>query len=77
MLTEVYILEHYGLRLNVEQLAEVLGYSKSTMYNMMAKGDLSIPTYLDSGKRFADYRDVARHIDECRARAKHEEHNLG
>ena len=72
MLTEMFILERYGMRLGVEQLAEVLGYTRSTLYNMMAKGECPVPTYLDGGKRYADFRDVARHIDECRARAKQE-----
>ena len=72
MLTEVYILERYGVRLGVEQLAEVLGTKKSTLYNLISQGQCPVPTYVDGGKRYADYRDVARHFDECRARARNE-----
>ena len=35
----------------------------------ISDGKFSIPTYIDGGKRWADYRDVAAYIDHCRAQA--------
>lgn len=69
LLTQAYILEHYGLRLNTEQIAEVLGITKPALYNMISAGTCPIKTYLDGGKRWADYRDVAAHFDAVRLQA--------
>ncbi len=66
LITQAFIVEHYGLRLNVDQLAEVLGISKGAVYNQISAGTCPVRTYLDGGKRWADYRDVAKHLDECR-----------
>lgn len=32
-------------------------------------GKLQIPTYMDQGKRWADYRAVANYLDKCAERA--------
>lgn len=69
LLTHAYLLETYGLRLNVEQLAQVLGLSAGTIYNQISAGRFPVPTYVDGKARFADYRDVATYLDQCRARA--------
>ena len=69
LLTQAYLLEHYGLRLTIDQLAEVLHIARNTIYNQVAAGTFAVPTYVDGAKRFADYRDVAAYLDECRARA--------
>ncbi len=69
LVTQAFVFERYGPRLNVDQLAEVLGLSKGAIYNQVSAGTLAVKTYLDSGKRFADYRDVAEHLDACRALA--------
>lgn len=66
LITQAFIVERYGLRLNVDQLAEVLGITKGALYNQLSAGTCPIKTYLDGGKRWADYRDVAKHLDECR-----------
>jgi predicted DNA-binding transcriptional regulator AlpA len=63
------VAEKYGMRLRPEQIAEILGVSKPTLYNQLSAGTCPIPTYLENGKRFADYRDVAAYIDGCRERA--------
>lgn len=70
LMTQAFLLEQYGLRLSVEQLAEVLGISKGAVYNQISAGTCQVTTYMDGGKRWADYRDVAEHIDRCRATAK-------
>ncbi len=65
LITQAFIVERYGLRLNIDQLAEVLGISKGAVYNQISGGTCPVKTYIDGGKRWADYRDVAAHIDEC------------
>lgn len=66
ILTQVMIAERYGLRLNMEQLAELLGVAKKTLYNQISAGTCPVPTYVDQGKRWADYRDAAAHFDKLR-----------
>jgi hypothetical protein len=70
-MTQAWLLEKYGPRLNVEQLGQVLGLAAGTIYNQIGKGSFAIPTYVDGKARFADYRDVADYLDQCRARAGH------
>ena len=69
LMTQVIVAETYGLRLNTEQIAKVLGITKASLYNQISAGACPIKTYLDGGKRWADYRDVAEHLDACRAHA--------
>lgn len=69
LMTQAYLLEAYGPRLGVEQLGKVLGMKANTIYNQVAKKAFPIKTYLDAGQRWADYRDVAQYLDECRDRA--------
>lgn len=66
LITQAFIVERFGLRLNVEQIAEILGISKGALYNQISAGTCPVKTYIDGGKRWADYRDVAQHLDECR-----------
>ncbi len=69
LLTQAYFLERYGPRLSAEQLADVLGVTKPTLYNQISAGTCPVKTYLEGGKRFADYRDVAEHFDRARLQA--------
>jgi excisionase family DNA binding protein len=71
LVTQMIVAERFGLRLKVEQLANVLGLSKGTIYNQISAGTLPVPTYVDGGTRWADYRDVAEHLDKCRESARH------
>ena len=66
LLTQAYLLERYGPRLNVDQLAQVLQMARQTINNQISDGSFPVPTYRAAGKRFADFRDVAKHLDECR-----------
>lgn len=66
---QAYLLDKYGGRLDIDNLAEELHLAKSTIYNQVAAGTFPIPTYLDGGKRFADFRDMATYLDSCRPRA--------
>ena len=69
LLTQAYLLEKYGPRLSIEQLASVLGVAKGTIYNQISAQTFPLPTYTDHGKRWADYRDVATYLDDVRAKA--------
>lgn len=70
LVTQMIVAEKYGPRLGIDQLAEVLGITKGAIYNQISANTFAITTYVDGGKRWADYRDVAQHIDDCRQRAK-------
>lgn len=63
-----YLLDTYGPRLNMEQLAEVLGVAKGTLYNRISAGTLDVKTYVDGG-RWADFRDVAEALEARRETA--------
>lgn len=69
LLHEAIIAEKYGLRLSVDQMADALGLARNTIYNQIAQGTFRVKTYVDGGKRFADYRDLATYLDEVRAGA--------
>ena len=69
LVTQMFVAEKYGLRLDVNQLAQVLGISPGTVLNRISANTFSIPTYIDNGKRYADYRDVAAHFDQVRQAA--------
>lgn len=71
LVTQMIIAEKYGVRLSIEQLAEVLGLkTKAAVYNQISNGTFPISTYVDAGKRWADYRDVAAYVDACREKAR-------
>lgn len=70
MLTTLFLMEHYGPRLSMEQLAQVLGLAVATLHARIARGDLDIPTYVDGKMRFADTRDVAEYLDIKRKEAQ-------
>lgn len=59
LITQAFIVEKYGLRLNAEKLAEVLGITKPALYNQISAGTCPVKTYIEAGKRWADYRDVS------------------
>lgn len=66
LMTQAFLLEKYGPRLNVDQMAEVLHMARQTINNQMSDGSFPVLTYRANGRRFADYRDVAKHLDDCR-----------
>lgn len=66
LVSQALVFERYGARLGVEQLAEVLGVSKGALYNQFSAGTCPVKTYVDGGKRWADFRDVAAHLDAMR-----------
>lgn len=66
LLVQAYLLEKYGPRLTMEQLAQVMGISYGTLRNKVASDTFAVHTYLDEGRRWADVRDVAAHLDRVR-----------
>lgn len=69
LVAQMVLIERYGVRLTMEQLAKELGMARGSVYNQISAGSFSIPTYMDAGKRWADCRDLAAHFDACRERA--------
>lgn len=69
LMTQAYLLEKYGPRLGMEQLAQVLHVGKSTLFNQLTAGTCPVRTYLEGHRRFADYRDVADHLEALRRQA--------
>lgn len=70
LLHQAIIAEKYGLRLTVDQMAEALGLARNTIYNQIAAGTFKVKTYVDGGKRYCDYRDLAEYLDSLRAHAE-------
>lgn len=68
-LTQAYLLEQYGLRLNTAQIGEVLGYTAAVVRNKLADGSLKLKVYRD-GQLFCDYRDMADYLDAMRMMAQ-------
>ena len=70
LLTTALLYDRYQrARLNAAELGEQLGLSEGTVRNQISAGTFPVPTYLDGGKRWADIRDVAAYLDQCRERA--------
>lgn len=61
--TRAMIVDRYGLRLSIDQVAEILSISPSSIYNMLTLGTFPIRTYKDGGRRFASYEAVADYLD--------------
>ena len=66
LITQAIVVEKYGFRADVESLSQIMGISKGSVRNQISAGTFPIATYMDQGKRWADYRDVADYIDKCR-----------
>ena len=70
LVTQMLIAENFGLRVSIEQLADILKMARGTIYNQISAGTFPIHTFVDGKARFADYRDVAAYVDSCRSRVK-------
>lgn len=67
--TQMFVAETYGLRVTMEQLSIVLDMKLGTLYNHTSAGTLPVITYVEGGRRFCDYRDLAAYLDGCRPKA--------
>lgn len=63
LLTRAYILEKYGPRMTLAQLAQLLLMSEGTIRNQISAETFPIPTYKEGGGRFAPYEAVADYLD--------------
>ena len=69
IVTQAFIVQRYGLRLNIEDMAGLLRLEKQTIYNQISAGTFPIKTYQEGTRRYADYRDVAAYLDQMQALA--------
>lgn len=69
LVTQMIVVEKYGMRLDSDELGKVLGITRGAVLNQISAGTFPIPTYKDGAKRYADYRDVAAYFDNCRQAA--------
>lgn len=72
LMTRAALLDKYGFRLSMEQLAKVLDMHPATLYNKVSKGELPIRTYKEAGRRFASYEAVAEYLDKMDQTAEEE-----
>jgi len=74
LLTEAYVIEKFGIRLDVGQLAELTGCARNTVTSKISTGIFPIPTYREEGvgKRYASYQAVAEYLDRMHEQAQRE-----
>lgn len=70
LLAQMVLIEKYGLRVDLERLAEILETTQPNIRRKISEATFEIPTYLDGGKRWADIRDVADYLDQRRQQAR-------
>lgn len=70
LLTRAYILEKFGVRLTMQQLAQLLTMSEGTIRNQISAETFPIPTYREGGTRYAPYDAVAEYLDRMSDQAR-------
>ncbi|MFP3432122.1 hypothetical protein SB781_20390 [Paraburkholderia sp. SIMBA_061] len=70
LLTRAFILERYGVRLTMGQLATLLAMSEGTIRNQISAETFPIPTYKEGAARYAPYDAVAEYLDKMSAKAR-------
>ncbi len=70
LLTRAYILEKFGVRLTMQQLAQLLTMSEGTIRNQISAETFPIPTYREGGARYAPYDAVAEYLDRMSDQAR-------
>lgn len=63
LMTRAALLDRFGFRLSMEQVAKVLGVHPATVYNQISLGEFPIRTYKEGSRRFASYEAVAEYLD--------------
>lgn len=63
MVTQAFIVQKYGLRLDSKQIAELMGISVPALYNQISAGTCSLKTYIEGGKRWAHYTHAAEYLE--------------
>lgn len=72
LLTRAFILEKFGVRLTMAQLATLLAMSEGTIRNQVSAETFPIPTYKEGAARYAAYDAVADYLDRMSEKAKRE-----
>lgn len=70
LVTQMLVAEQYGLRLDIPALAKITGMKPGSIHNAISAETFPIATYVDCGKRWASYHEVARHLDDCAATSR-------
>jgi hypothetical protein len=70
LLTRAYILEKFGPRMTMGQLATLLAMSEGTIRNQVSAETFPIPTYKEGAARYAAYDAVAEYLDEMSKKAR-------
>ncbi|MGN8190599.1 MULTISPECIES: hypothetical protein [Burkholderia] len=70
LLTRAYILEKYGPRMTLAQLAQLLLLSEGTIRNQISAETFPIPTYKEGAARYASYDAVADYLDNMSNKAR-------
>jgi hypothetical protein len=70
LLTRAYILEKFGPRLTMAQLATLLSMSEGTIRNQVSAETFPIPTYKEGAARYAAYDAVGDYLDTMSAKAR-------
>ncbi|RKE24373.1 hypothetical protein B0G76_8258 [Paraburkholderia sp. BL23I1N1] len=70
LLTRAFILERYGVRLTMGQLAALLAMSEGTIRNQVSAETFPIPTYKEGAARYASYDAVAEYLDKMSEEAR-------
>lgn len=70
LLTQAFILEKFGVRLTMAQLATLLAMSEGTIRNQVSAETFPIPTYKEGAARYAPYDAVAEYLDAMSEKAR-------
>ena len=64
--TQMMIADRYGVLLDIEDLADLLGYEPRYIQNLIYSDKLGIPTSKIGARTVAHYADVAAYVDSIR-----------
>jgi hypothetical protein len=70
LLTQAFILEKFGPRMTMAQLATLLCMSEGTIRNQVSAETFPIPTYKEGAARYAAYDAVADYLDAMSQKAR-------
>jgi hypothetical protein len=70
LLTQAFILEKFGPRMTMAQLASLLCMSEGTIRNQVSAETFPIPTYKEGAARYAPYDAVADYLDKMSEKAR-------
>ena len=73
LLTCAYILDKFGPRLTMGQLATLLAMSEGTIRNQVSAETFPIPTYKEGATRYAAYDAVAEYLDLMSQKARQQQ----